>query len=75
MKKGMLAALLCLILLSSCGGTPEPVPLEELPEEFRDIRETEGKERAVCDYIAGMTDAYAVERYQELFIPKAWTVM
>ena len=49
--------------------------LEELPEEFRDIRETEGKERAVCDYIAGMTDAYAVERYQELFIPKAWTVM
>ena len=49
--------------------------LEEMPEEFRDIREAEGKERAVCDYIAGMTDAYAVERYQELFIPKAWTVM
>ena len=49
--------------------------LDELPEEFRDIREIEGKERAVCDYIAGMTDAYAVERYQELFIPKAWTVM
>ena len=48
--------------------------LDELPEEFRDIREVEGKERAVCDYIAGMTDAYAVERYQELFIPKAWTV-
>lgn len=49
--------------------------LDELPQEFLDIRETEGKERAVCDYIAGMTDAYAVERYQELFIPKAWTVM
>ena len=49
--------------------------LDELPEEFRDIREVEGKERAVCDYSAGMTDAYAVERYQELFIPKAWTVM
>lgn len=49
--------------------------LEELPQEFQDIREAEGKERAVCDYIAGMTDAYAVERYQELFIPKAWTVM
>ena len=49
--------------------------LDELPQEFLDIRETEGRERAVCDYIAGMTDAYAVERYQELFIPKAWTVM
>ena len=33
MKNRMLAALLCLILLSSCGGTPEPVPLEELPED------------------------------------------
>ncbi len=49
--------------------------LDELPQEFLDIRETEGRERAVCDYIAGMTDAHAVERYQELFIPKAWTVM
>ena len=34
MKNRMLAALLCLILLSSCGGTPEPVPLEELPEDY-----------------------------------------
>ncbi len=49
--------------------------LDRLPQEYQDIREAEGKERAVCDYIAGMTDAYAVERYQELFIPKAWTVM
>ena len=48
--------------------------LEELPQEYLDIREAEGKERAVCDYIAGMTDAYAVERYQDLFIPKAWAV-
>ena len=48
--------------------------LEELPQEYLDIRETEGKERAVCDYIAGMTDAYAVERYQDLFIPKSWAV-
>ena len=48
--------------------------LEELPQEYLDIRETEGKERAVCDYIAGMTDAYAVERYEDLFIPKSWAV-
>jgi len=27
-----------------------------------------------CDYIAGMTDAYAVEMYEDLFIPKSWTV-
>ena len=48
--------------------------LDRLPEEFLDIREREGADRAVCDYIAGMTDAYAVETYQELFIPKSWTV-
>ena len=45
-----------------------------LPSDFQDIRFEEGVERAVCDYIAGMTDSYAVEKYSELFIPKAWTV-
>lgn len=45
-----------------------------LPSDFQDIRFQEGVERAVCDYIAGMTDSYAVEKYRELFIPKAWTV-
>ena len=34
MKKGMFAALLCLILLSGCGGKPEPIPLEELPQDY-----------------------------------------
>ena len=33
---------------------------DRLPPEFQDIREREGVERAVCDYIAGMTDNYAV---------------
>ncbi len=28
--------------------------------------------RAVCDYIAGMTDEYAIARYKELFIPQPW---
>ena len=30
--------------------------------------ENETKERAVCDYIAGMTDIYAIDRFKELFI-------
>lgn len=49
---------------------------EELPEESHRIMETrnETKERAVCDYIAGMTDIYAIDRFKELFIPKAWSV-
>lgn len=47
---------------------------DELPPDFQDIRMEEGVERAVCDYIAGMTDPFAVECFNKLFIPKGWTV-
>ena len=47
---------------------------DELPEQYREIWEREGEETAVKDYIAGMTDAYATELFQDLFIPKSWTV-
>ena len=47
---------------------------DKLPPEFQDIREKEGVERAVCDYISGMTDKFAVEQFGEIFIPKAWSV-
>ena len=48
--------------------------LDELPGDYYAIAHTDGAERAVCDYLAGMTDSYAVERYGDVFIPKAWTV-
>lgn len=32
----------------------------------------ERKEKVVCDYIAGMTDQYSIQKFQELFIPKSW---
>ncbi len=47
---------------------------EALPGDFAGIIEQEGCERAACDYISGMTDGYAMEKYGELFIPFAWTV-
>ena len=47
---------------------------DKLPPEYQAIRLEEGVERAVCDYIAGMTDVYAVERFNEAFIPKSWSV-
>ena len=47
---------------------------EKLPEDFAAVIEDEGVERAACDYISGMTDGYAMEKYGELFIPFAWTV-
>ena len=39
--------------------------------ELKDLR----TERAVCDYIAGMTDRYAVMTYQELMVPNSWEVI
>ena len=47
---------------------------EALPDDFGGIIENEGRERAACDYISGMTDGYAMEKYGDLFIPFAWTV-
>ena len=47
---------------------------DELPADFQEIRMAEGVERAVCDYIAGMTDPFAVEQFSRLFIPNSWTV-
>ena len=47
---------------------------DQLPADFQSIRMEEGVERAVCDYIAGMTDPFAVQKFEELFIPMGWTV-
>lgn len=45
---------------------------KEMPELYQRIMERDGRERAVCDYISGMTDDYAVDMFKELFIPKSW---
>lgn len=47
---------------------------ERLPEDERQNMETMGAEQAVIDYIAGMTDNYAVYQFKEIFIPKAWSM-
>ena len=47
---------------------------DALPEDFQDIRAAEGDDRAICDYIAGMTDVFALEKFKELFLPANWTV-
>lgn len=48
---------------------------KEMPEEYLEMIEngTE-KERVICDYIAGMTDRYAVTTYEQHMIPTTWKV-
>ncbi len=45
-----------------------------LPVEYKNISEKEGIERAVADYVAGMSDRYAITVYSNIFIPKSWTI-
>ena len=45
---------------------------ENLPEDMRRIAEEDGCERAACDYIAGMTDHFAVELFKSIYVPASW---
>jgi dGTPase len=41
-----------------------------LPFSYQQKAKTEGKERIICDYIAGMTDRFAIDEYEKLFNPR-----
>lgn len=45
---------------------------DKMPDEYKNIMNRFSKERAVCDYISGMSDGYAINLYTELYIPKSW---
>jgi dGTPase len=50
--------------------------VRERPKEFLDSRvvETEGLDAAARDFVAGMTDRYAVRLFEQLYIPKPWAI-
>lgn len=47
---------------------------EQLPADFQPQLSFGGLGRTVCDYIAGMTDNYAIEKFNEIFVPSGWNV-
>jgi len=46
--------------------------LDMLPDDYKHLIESDGEKRAICDYISGMTDKYAIDKFTELFIPAPW---
>lgn len=50
--------------------------VRERPADFLDARtvEQEGIDAATRDFIAGMTDRYAVRLFEQLYIPKPWAI-
>lgn len=47
---------------------------EKMSSEYAEICRSESVERAVTDYIAGMTDHYAIAAYSDIYIPKSWNL-
>lgn len=50
--------------------------VELLPGQYLSMMDVNGagKEQIVCDYIAGMTDTYAVKKFEEFFVPESWKI-
>ena len=47
--------------------------LDEVPGEYR-LHDADAPEVQVADFVAGMTDRYAIKTYEEIFVPRVWSV-
>lgn len=49
---------------------------DAMSREYRELILYQGvkKSQAVCDYLSGMTDQYSMDKFREIYIPKAWEV-
>lgn len=45
---------------------------EQMPGEYVEICFMEGTQRAVCDFLASMTDRYAIDAFSDIFVPNAF---
>ena len=48
---------------------------QDLPDEWRENPRNEPIERRVADYIAGMTDRYAIQVFERFYVPGPWAVL
>jgi dGTPase len=48
---------------------------EDMPPEFLTTERDDSIERRAADYIAGMTDRYAIETFERLYVPQQWAVL
>ena len=45
---------------------------DRMPDFYKDMLENNSVDTVVCDYISGMSDAYAEKTFSEIFIPRTW---
>ncbi len=46
--------------------------IDELPLVYRENMDRDGKETCVVDYVSGMTDRFAIETFEKIYIPTPW---
>ena len=46
-----------------------------LPDYLTRMRDTQPKEKLVCDFISSMTDRFAIAKFHQYFVPKSWEVL
>jgi dGTPase len=47
---------------------------EQMGTELLDPAKEQTLQQRVCDFIAGMTDRYALKAFEDIFLPKPWLV-
>ena len=47
---------------------------ETLPDSYKSYMDDDGIEQAVCDYIASMSDQYAISVFEKIFVPQNWNL-
>ena len=48
--------------------------VDKLPARYLALKDSSSKEQIVCDYLSGMTDRYAIDVFESLFIPETFTL-
>ena len=48
---------------------------DQMSPLYQRIAEEEGEDRAVTDYISGMSDDFAIRAYEEFYVPRRWHVL
>ena len=49
--------------------------IDQMSNFYLQLAYQEGRDRAVTDYISGMSDEFATRLFEELFVPQKWKVL
>ena len=49
--------------------------IDQMSNFYLQLAYQEGRERAVTDYISGMSDEFAIRTFEDVFVPRKWHVL